>query len=826
MRPALQRLLASPSALRVLSNCLESRDSLLGLGKKSSCLSCTYKSRRYGKLWSSIAALPPDEVGGASLRQLSTTQRHIQAEPSHLGLVEKVPSTEGNAPPQWRHRLETFEQFYYESDLDSTASQGPRLVDQADLGNDFELWLQLLAFRRRNYGGSGVATIWNAILRRDVDLPTTGPIADDLWNAFLGFAFQRRSLANTFYKYVQKLHGRTGRGWSKLYLKVLEHEIETISPHWNHWHQRLRNDFPPTFEHLQILFEKAMSSEKRLAVFKGIYLNLPIRSMYSTIVPLLCDEGMYKNALQWHNLLMRMGDRPYSSMVAEPLLHHLAIYGDQGELIAITKKMVEAGVSFAKPVDAPPKKHPIISREIMNRMHGEIHNIAPKTISDSFCARFFATKLIPVDMVISVLKVLGAEEIGPLSLREMAVREMYASAISRRIIQLQEAGIAIGSSRFSVTLKRLAEEEDQELVLSLLTSDQHPDELDNWRLQESLLAYYRRLNDKLQYRRTIAILTSNVPGWLVPQERWNLQLRGHATDRDTKAVMQTIEDMREARVKVSLKSSAYLRECLLSTRNPSKRPYRTDDIPLHVNIWQMILRDGGSLPPIAWREVLRRYGMAGRLDEFEKLALWLASWYSDREARGRQVNRTYRRHHDKLNLAIRMLESLPTRHDRHPLRVIFPPQAQEGIIAWGFRQCALPQGTPPHEHNKHAMSTYLEIWTTGWKWGLKLLLQLKQSGVHIQDATVASACRDRLLILFGDGISNRLVNRRIRANNPLTIEQMILGMEEVWGPTLFDCNKTLPPPNTLSRLQAIKESILGPPPLLPGPPPFAISPST
>lgn len=708
---------------------------------------------------------------------------------------------------RWGDRLQTFEEFHYESDLDMIATRGPRLVDQIGLSNDFELWLQLLQFRRRTYGVSGVATIFNAILKRDVDLPTTGPVAEELWDTFVSVAFQRRDLANKFYKYVLKLHETTGRAWSNLYFKVLVHELETVSPHWFQWHQRLRKDFPPSLKHLQLLFKKAMSSKQGLVVFRNIYMDLSFRGLYSTIIPSLCEERMYKPALKWHHLLMGLDDLPSSSVIAQPLLHHLAIYGDQGELAEITKGMVNAGVSFARPVEQHLKANAIISREIMNRIHGEVNNIAPKTLNDGFCARFFATSVLSVDMVISVMKMLGAEKIGPLSLKEIAMRENSASAVSHRLIQLQEAGISIGVSRFSMMVKSLAEEEDEELLRSLIESDQHPDELDNWKLQESLLASYRRANDTLQYRRTIAILTKNVPTKLVPQEIWNLQLRSYATDRDLNAILQTMEGMREAQVRVSSKSSGYIRECFLWSRSPSKRAFRTDDLPLLVNIWQAILRDGGTLPPIAWREVLRRYGMAGQLNELEKLALWLASWYSDPKARARQISRTHHHQQGRQDMAAQMLDFLPSRHAKHPLHAIFTTQAQEAILAWGFRQYSSQE--TPDEHNEHAMPTRLEPSTARWTWGLKLLAQLKQSGVPVETATLGAACRTRLLILFGHGRSDRVVNRQIRANIPFTIEEIVLGMEDIWGPTLFDCNETLPPPGTGLRLETIKKSIIG-----------------
>ncbi|KAI4124911.1 MAG: hypothetical protein LQ347_005554 [Umbilicaria vellea] len=741
----------------------------------------------------------------------------IETDQSQTLPNRKVPVKNEGSPLRWKDRLQTFEEFNYESNLDMIASRGSHLVDQAELRNDFELWLQLLQFRRRTYGASGVVTIFNGILERDINLPTTGPVADELWDAFLSFAFQRRDLRNKFYKYVLQLHERTGRAWPNLYLKVLGHELETVSPHWFQWHQRLRKDFPPSLEHLQVLFGKAMSSKQGLVVFKNLHMDFPFRKMYSTIVPSLCEEGMYKAALKWHHHLMRLNDLPSSSVIAQPLLHHLAIYGDEGELAEITKGMADAGVSFARPVGKNLKANAIISREIMNRIHGEINNIAPKTMSDSFCARCFATRVFPVDMVISVLKALGAEEIGPLSLREIAMRENSAITVSQRIIQLREAGISIGVSRFSMMVRRFAKDEDEELLRSLVASDQHPDELENWKLQESLLLSYRRANDTLQYWRTIAVLTSNLPDKLVPQEIWNLQLRGYASDRDVEALLQTMEGMREAQARVSARTSGYIRACFLSSRSPGKGAYRTDDLPMLVNIWQTILRDGGALPPIAWREVLRRYGMAGRLDELEKLVFWLASWYSDPKARAWQIGMTHYQSPGQQDVAVQILESLPLTHAKHPLRQIFTTQAQEAIIAWGFRQCS--SGETPDGYNKPAMPMHLGPTIAKLTWGLRLLAQLKQSGVHINTATVGAACRTRLLILFGRDRSNRVVNRQIRANNPVTIEQMILAMEEIWGPTLFDSNKTSPPPGTLLRLQMIKKSIIGvpPPQLLPLP---------
>ena len=154
-----------------------------------------------------------------------------------------------------------------------------------------------------------------------------------------------------------------------------------------------------------------------------------------------------------------------------------------------------------------------------------------------------------------------------------------------------------------------------------------------------------------------------------------------------------------------------------------------------------------------------------------------------------------------------MFESLPTTHAQHPLRIIFTPQAQEAIVAWGFRQWS-SQYTPA-ANNEHSIPTYPELKTARWAWGLRLLGQLEQCGVYIQTGRVRKACQDRLLMLFGPGESDRTVNRKIRAKNPFTIEEMIMSLERNWGPTLFEYDKALPPSGTPLRLQMIKQRVLG-----------------
>ena len=67
-----------------------------------------------------------------------------------------------------------------------------------------------------------------------------------------------------------------------------------------------------------------------------------------------------------------------------------------------------------------------------------------------------------------------------------------------------------------------------------------------------------------------------------------------------------------------------------------------------------------------------------------------------------------------------------------------------------------------------------------------MLLKLKQRKVTIDRATVAKACRLRLISLFGKGRSDRLINRRERARNAALLAYYVQEMEKIGGKGLVE----------------------------------------
>jgi hypothetical protein len=790
MRPASQRLLRNISALGALCNTYKPPLTLYYSPK----LLCGRRADDYGSRATSSSGTfaetsPVDHDTKASRRSIRKRLGLIRKHDNRtklLAVIRKI-ANRGRVE-DWRQYLVTFERWQYESDLDNSDPNGsyPRLVDSPKYAMDFDLWLELVRFRQRHYGLEGLITIWKNLSGRGLQLPCGGRIADELWSALLELGFNFPEILKEIEVYAKKQRALTGQSWPKLYLTILRYHLRFKPNYAYEWHAHLHIDFPPSPEHVVELFRHALMNEAALGYFRRIYIGLGMRHMYNTIIPEFCARGDFTAALKWHNLLIRKCDLPSNASISEPLLHHLAIYGNHDHLVEITKRMVDAGVSFADRTRSNLKPAPLISRVLMNRQLGEIHGISPKVLTDGFCARLFATTMFTIDIVINGLCVLGVEAIGPLSLKELASREKsIPEAINSRIDQLSRAGISIGNSTFSKLVRKLASEGKSTLLNDVLACDLHPDTFEDRNLLESLFLSYHQAGDTRQMERTLAILTVNSTHESLAADYLNLLLRLYLTRRDLNGIKLTLDKMRDMHLMVSPRSSSYVRVCMLSRRQVGRRPYRTDDLPLVINIWQQLLQLGGTVPPIAWREILKRLGIAGQLMDFEALSLWLAKWYSDPTARASHLSLASSEMEDRKVSTPRVLAILSPRHHLHPLRSLFPTVMQEAIVTWGFQRGV--NGKILRDTSSTGRTRRLP-----WTWGLQLLRKLSQCKVHVARQTVARICRQRLVSLFGCGLSNRKINRRAQQVNKHYLSHYANEIREIWGADLFDEAYLLP----------------------------------
>lgn len=687
---------------------------------------------------------------------------------------------------QWNESLFTYGQLEFESNLDEVRGEGGRakLLDRNGYKEDLNLWVFLLEYRKRIHGSRGVLTFWHAIQTRNFHLPTKGVMAEKLWPNFLVLGFQDHTVLEEVCGYADRMAEETGERWSRLYVCIIQHFL-TTGQRRNalRWHDRLFKLHPPGAKHFADMCRQVAFDGGDMEALRTIYQRNMHRSAYSRLVPLLCQRENFEDALSWHLFLLNNGDLPSSSKMVEPLVHFLAIY-DRPNALKVTKSLVDAGVSFASSISNELEDNTKISREIMNLVHGKTFKVSVKSYNDGLGARWFATRWLSLDVALNAVHALGIQEIGPLSLQAIALRDPDAKVVVHRINQLKDLGISTGSSLFSRAVEHFAKHQKYDLLESLLSSDQHPEALEDGNLQESLLETYSRAKDWTQYRRTLAIrsLVSTSP----KAEKNNIVLRYLVTEGSSTAVMDMLADMQIAGTPVTSKSIAHIIRCTLRPRRYGHRPVTqkemwnkgTDsggnDLNAVIAILNRIMQSGSFVPILHWREILRRLGMSGRFDDLQKLCLGLAACYGPGAPSPASPPRRFQ-----------VPAQVPTTHHLHPLRMLFNIPLQKAIIEWGFIHNLkhrnldledLRRGTIP------GIRTNADPVVTS---GITLLKQLSQQGVYIDGKAVRSAIFNRLITYYGPGRSNRRSNRYAKAKLHGKMDMVARQIDEALGADYF-----------------------------------------
>ena len=698
---------------------------------------------------------------------------------------------------EWREKLSTFEQFQQESDFEASTVDRPRLIDNDSYSEDWLLWLELVRFRRRHAGIQGIQAIYLEIFRRGKHIPTKGDTGKELWDLLFQAGHQNSRFLERVIVYATRVKRSTGVVSPRIYGSIVGHALKADPRSALKWHRLLKQEFAPTIENYKKLL-RLSASWGSINHLRALYNDYPLFGMYATAVPELCRMQMYEEAIKWHSLLSDQKDQPLEFNDLKPLLAFFVQAGDSGRVEQIIEDLVQARSSIIDQVAKYVRNNQTISRELVSRQLGEVHGVAPKQLSDSFCARLFATRLFAVKTVINGLQMMAVDGIGPLSLREIACRdECFPPAILRHLDDLKNAGILLDNSLFAYLLQKLVWEDKYVLLKSLVESDLHPDTLEDINLQEKLLAQYYAAEDQLQVERTLAILTARGSS---QQERakmwWNAVLRSHVTLRKLDAVKSILETMERARISVTSKSSRHLRVHWLTRRQRGHRAKRTEELSIIIRATKDTLKSGGFVPIIAWREIMRRLGMAGRLVEFENLALWLVDYHES--PAGQQSMLTdaplqsagYQKWREARVLS-------KNKNPSNYLNVLFTTAAQHAIVAWGFQQ-----EVKIHPEPHHALKSFRRLGLRSslpnprqplWTWGLILLKRLQERGVPILQATVSRICRHRLTALFVHGISNRPINRRTKWINDMRARAIarympmsyVREMENIWGRDLF-----------------------------------------
>ncbi|KAL1954961.1 hypothetical protein VTO42DRAFT_419 [Malbranchea cinnamomea] len=728
-----------------------------------------------------------------ALKSFSNVPR--EKTPVELGPVVRYTLARGTDIPLRKWQL-SVQQLEIESDVGHCREIGSKLVDDARLARDFNLWRELLLYRQRHYGDGGTLDIWKGMRERcsGVDLPVAGDIGLLFWKSFVQLGLKRESFLVELKDYAQDAWARRGRKWHGFYGAVVGGYLERGSVRKAlKWHWLLKDTHLTQPNDILRVFKPAMRSKNGMKAFRAICRTVDGHKIYSSVIPELWQRHMVNDALSMHRLLVQRGDGPQAVEEVEPLIQHIRTYGSKREKSKFLQEMIESGTAS--------KDHWLkllgqgtvgsdgdTAKDVKDASTRDCSQTATDThgqqtrFTDEFGARLFATKSFSFELIVAGMQMFSVKTIGPLTLRQMALRARDVNEIAQQIQALQKIGISIGNSVFSRVVQKLVEQGDHRTLQDVLQSDQHPDVLEDLETQELLLSSYTLSQDWRQANKTYAILSV-----LSDEDPYNLnvQFRNAVNTRRWSTMTELIDQMKDKGIVPSQRSIARVTRMVLPPRRPGRRPQQSRTwlkaLWHLLGTLQHIAKCGGEVPPRSWKEGLKRLGMTGRWTELERLCLWLADFYSSprwhcHASASAIVNRVH-------GSGDGQPSQLTTAQTRSALSTIFSLPLLQGIIAWGFTILpAVLRKTSP----------VINPWsTTGetlipWVRGLILLRRLKEKGVVIHDAAVQKACRHRLAVLYGKyRRSNRKKNRALRRGNPYKLEELLADMDKAWGRPLF-----------------------------------------
>ena len=765
MPPALDRLAASPSARRLLL--------LRSFSPNSTRAAC-----------SAYSTYPPTRrVGPSNPRRGSPPkwQRWAQpAESAELASRNKVLQSlllTADAKPNPNSTFHT--------------ADAPEDPDAA--------WAATLAYQERHAGFQGIEAVWSSICDEGYRLPTTdSPHAEVLWGTFVKNSLLVPRVIDHAVTLLRDTNQRYPRLWELMIGFWLPRNTEkTLDYH----HQLLVKLRLRSFPLRDLLRSKHSQFQPRTyETLMEIYRSSNERNIYDDVVRPLVDEGRIIEARSWHNLCILRGDLPSPSMAAHPVV--------QLFMAGSSTSTSRSGFGHQPIHEQTTIRH---NQELMLRLVGP--DTAPVRFDDGFCARMFATHAFSPDSVIKGLALAGINEIGPEALRAMALRTTPLTELPERFHELRAAGIRLRGSVFSLALEKFVGEDKWDLVDSMLNTDQHPDVFDNAEMQRSLLKYYMHHGDWKQAQRTLAILTlfHNNPS----HEAWNMMLQLQITSSSPLQLMDVLNDMRLHGVMVSDESiiaiSGLLRPRKIGRKPSSLRSGALDDLRFVSRVYMTILEAGmARLSPFAWREIIRRFGITGRIRELRRLLLWLVGWYAPP---GSFEFPHLPRSPFHALATERLRRSFPSRSHyfhfpphvgqeiapRHPVRQLVPPSLQQGLIVWGFRAGLMPSATLEQSlFGIDAARRYRRKWVqrgalrrVDWSIGLRILVQLRNLGLFVHPATVCKALRMQFIVLFGYGRSNIKANRIVERANKMDYAYYVRQVNAIWGTRLFIEPRTL-----------------------------------
>lgn len=631
---------------------------------------------------------------------------------------------------KWQRLATQYEELKRESDL-SGETGTPRLVDDPANANDIELWNVLLNFRYRRDGYEGVSAILQALQARRVLWEVNGPSAAAFWSTILAEAVHHEDALMSVWDYAEWLYEAYAVRWPKLHESVLTSFIKRKLPREAiQWHIRLSPSFAldaQEFTHLVQRFVADPDPDIQ-DILWGLYQTSNHRQLYDSIVPRLYSEGHLSLARTWRFRLTLFGDNP-ESFAARPFLRFMAGYFPR--VVMEPRETLAAGVIQQAGGIHRERLAQVEGvggyRQMINRIHGQTFGIKEKTYNDTLGARWFASSWISLDLALDVVRFLGLDRIGPLSLQSIALREGHPDRILERLDQLEQSGISTGDSSYAKAIRHFATMDDHETLMDLLHSDLHPDVFEDADMQKDILRLAMRTGDWQPYRLVLSVKLAVALDDLALESN---QLAVEALETgDKQLAIRMLDDMHKRGAQILPSTSDAISIRIISSLS-ALTLVDNAELSQYVALCRLVMASRFPLATQALQTLLFSLGKRYRLDELERISLEVLQRYSAVRNSTRPTLNVHRfdvpelLNEEQSYGSFQMIpRELNLRHDMHPIQRIFDRDLQHNIIHWSFTARHVAQCLP------NSATDPLQPIDFSFARGIRLLAILRDNGV-------------------------------------------------------------------------------------------------
>ncbi|KAI0491244.1 hypothetical protein F4859DRAFT_40182 [Xylaria cf. heliscus] len=671
------------------------------------------------------------------------------------------------------------------------------LVDKFEHRGDLALWCSLLDYQMRVNGPAGVAHVWKGLWGRKALYDVDSPLAHMFWRVMLEGALRSDdpSFLESIWVYSEWMYDLHQVKWPHLYTTVIKHMLRTHQHHQAlKWQLRLASNFYPGLdEFTKIVKEFALDRELyHLDTLPTLYKTNPEKGLYNALLPYLFDLGESTLARKWRLDFIRHGEVPLAPAPVRPFLRFLRGYYPHDKLVP--EELAALKFTPGQVQDDIPN----LTREFMNRVHGQTFGIAVKKYNDRLGARWFASSWVSLDGAISTISTLGIENIGPLSLQSIALRAGNSEELLNRISQLREHGISVVDSNYYQIILYLARQNDDELLYDLLRSDLHPDIFDDFNLQTRLINSVNGVSGWRTFR--LLLVARLVVFKRSARGVANSVLRLYFQQRNQDGVLNMLEDMKTRNIPLNFEEASHIYESLIDDYNHNQRSLAAEPAAFYLSIFRQLKSMDVPVPLSHWKLIMLSMIRRGRLKDLERLSLELVDMFlsSPSLRPGFVPLHVWDLPVDMKGplsgaenlLGVYIPQDIQRNHGQHPLRDLFNTKMITEMIENAF--IAHPGEGFRTKHSTQPGRSWLQ--GSQITKVIRLLRLLHERGMWLRFRKVRFIVVNCLVIIYGPGAAVSTSQRLMRASNTLRLKGIKTLVDKAWGSEL------LPPLDELAKI--------------------------